>query len=185
MSRFTRGGTERSAKRKGGVASRLCVSGEKEMLCSSQRKQRYEMQRNSSVWVLVRAMRRRRNFLYLGRNGFFFNILKCFPLLLMGTKRLCRFLGVVKKWILSIGGVSLLMFARHWRKRRNFQNLVDIALFFEFLEGLLGQVVDTNGCVNHGMQWSSGSYLISVFQVGSRKRPLLKNSRFFSFMLLY
>ena len=34
MSRFTRGGTERSAKRKGGVAGRLCVSGEKEMLCS-------------------------------------------------------------------------------------------------------------------------------------------------------
>lgn len=28
------GGTERSAKKKGGVAGRSCVSGEKEMLCS-------------------------------------------------------------------------------------------------------------------------------------------------------
>ena len=70
---------------------------------------------------------------------------------------------VAEKWILLIDEVSLLCFARHWRKTRNLQNLVNIALFFKFLEGILGWVMDTNGCVNPGMQRSSGFYLISVF----------------------
>ena len=48
-------------------------------------------------------------------------------------------------------------------EKAQFLELGRYCFVFEFLEGLLGQVVDTNGCVNRGMQRSSGSYLISVF----------------------
>ena len=101
---------------------------------------------------------RKRNFLYLGRKRFIFNILKHVPLVLMKTKQLGRFLGVAGGWNMSVWIASLLLSARRWWKRLNIRKLVVFTSFSKFLDGTIGRAMGTDGCVNRRLQRNCCSY---------------------------
>ena len=97
MSRFTRGGTERSAKKKGGVAGRSCVSGEKEMLClfgaGKEMQCEWTYRFGCCSEDCYRLDFEIRKSLYLGQNRFFFDVLKRIPSVLMKTNNWVDFWG--------------------------------------------------------------------------------------------